>query len=115
MREKGGSHRNAKAVHTHTAACVRITRPHLYLSPSPPPVLLAVAVMAGVAASLRPGRSVRIEGLQKRADINGKRGKIVRLDGERWIGSSLTPLCCHLPSHDNFLCSCVCWCCICAQ
>jgi hypothetical protein len=50
--------------------------------------------MAGVlVGSLRPGRSVRIEGLQKRADINGKQGKIVRLDGERWIGFATHPLC----------------------
>lgn len=31
------------------------------------------------SSSLRAGRSVRIEGLLKRADLNGKQGKVVAL------------------------------------
>lgn len=33
----------------------------------------------------QPGRNVRIEGLQKKTEINGKKGKVVRLEGERWV------------------------------
>jgi len=35
---------------------------------------------------LRPGRRVRIDGLQKRQELNGTLGKIVRLEDERWLG-----------------------------
>jgi hypothetical protein len=36
-------------------------------------------------AGLRAGRSVRIEGLKKRTELNGLKGKVVRQEGERWV------------------------------
>jgi len=59
--------------------------------------------MAGAAkGALRPGRRVRIDGLQKRPELNGTLGKIVRLEDERWLGVPLLscsrfPLACARP------------------
>ena len=38
-----------------------------------------------MASGLKPGRQVRIEGMQKKVELNGKKGKIIRLEGERWV------------------------------
>jgi hypothetical protein len=35
--------------------------------------------------SLRAGRSVRIQGLQNKTELNGQYGKVVRQEGERWV------------------------------
>eukprot|EP00802_Teleaulax_amphioxeia_P009965 Tamp_09990.p1 GENE.Tamp_09990~~Tamp_09990.p1 ORF type:complete len:580 (-),score=204.40 Tamp_09990:276-2015(-) len=41
--------------------------------------------MASDGLALRAGRAVRIDGLQKRADLNGRKGRVVRQEGERWV------------------------------
>jgi hypothetical protein len=38
-----------------------------------------------MSSGLKPGRQVRIEGMQKKVELNGKKGKIIRLEGERWV------------------------------
>jgi hypothetical protein len=47
--------------------------------------------MMAAAPGLRPGRAVRIEGLTKKTELNGKKGKLVRQEGERWIGVFIAP------------------------
>ena len=56
--------------------------------------------MASDGLALRAGRAVRIDGLQKRADLNGRKGRVVRQEGERWVGACprRPPRCASVPA-----------------
>ena len=47
--------------------------------------LLMMAASDAGSERLRPGRTVRIEGLMGKPELNGKTGRLLRQEGERWV------------------------------